>query len=167
VTATGFAQVNPPAAGGLYERAAELAGTGGLAVDLYGGSGGIGFHLAAGFERVTVLEINAAAVERGQADAARLDLGNVDFLRGDATRLGGLRPDVVTVDPPRAGLSPEVLAAVAACGASRVVLVSCDPATWARDAAALAGAGFRLRSVQPFDFYPQTSHVEVLSLLER
>lgn len=167
VTATGFAQVNPPAAGLLYERAAELAGSGAEALDLYGGSGGIAFHLAKNFERVTVLEINSQAVERGEADAKRLGLGNVSFVRGDAARLAGLKPLVVTVDPPRVGLMPEALQALIASPAARVVAISCDPATWARDVAALVAAGFRLLRVEPFDLYPQTSHVEVLSLLER
>jgi 23S rRNA (uracil1939-C5)-methyltransferase len=166
VTAQGFAQVNPLAAGLLYQRVAQLAGTGLHAVDLYGGAGGLGFHLLRHFADVTVLEINAEAVAQGQRDAQRLGL-EVLFVTGDAARLARLRPDVIVADPPRAGLSPAASAAIIASPAERLVYVSCDPATWARDAGALVRAGFQLTAVQPFDFYPQTSHVEVLSLFER
>jgi tRNA/tmRNA/rRNA uracil-C5-methylase (TrmA/RlmC/RlmD family) len=114
-----------------------------------------------------VLEISAEAVARGQADAERLGLTNVDFVRGDARSLGDLRPEVVALDPPRAGLGPEALAALLEAGPRRIVYVSCDPATWARDVGRLAAGGYRLEAVEPWDFYPQTSHVEVLSLLER
>jgi 23S rRNA (uracil1939-C5)-methyltransferase len=89
------------------------------------------------------------------------------FVTGDAAKLARLRPDVVVADPPRAGLSPAAREALVASSASRLVYVSCDPATWARDAHALAQTGWQLLAVQPFDFYPQTSHVEVLSLFER
>jgi 23S rRNA (uracil1939-C5)-methyltransferase len=166
VTAQGFAQVNPLAAGLLYQRVAQLAGTGLHAVDLYGGSGGLGLHLLRHFADVTVLEINAEAVALGQRDAERLGL-DVLFVTGDAARLSRLKPDVIVADPPRAGLSPEAVAAIVASPAERLVYVSCDPATWARDTGILVRAGWQLVAVQPFDFYPQTSHVEVLSLFER
>jgi 23S rRNA (uracil1939-C5)-methyltransferase len=165
ITASSFAQVNPQAATELYLAVSKLAGKGGDAIDLYGGSGALGFHLD--FERVTVLEINPEAVAGGQRDAQRLGLKNVNFLRGDATRLAGLFADVITLDPPRAGLSKDALEAVVMTRASKVVYVSCDPATWARDVARLVKSGYRLTHVQPWDFYPQTSHVEVLSVLER
>jgi 23S rRNA (uracil1939-C5)-methyltransferase len=167
VSATAFAQVNPPAAGDLYRRAAELAGSGGRALDLYGGAGALAFHLAGQFTSVTVLEISPEAVGRGRQDAGRLGLTNVDFVRGDASRAATYAADVVTVDPPRAGLSPDTLQALLDSGPARIVYVSCDPATWARDVARLVGGGYRLTHVQPWDFYPQTSHVEVLSVLEK
>lgn len=168
VSVTGFAQVNPPAAAELFARAAELAGSGSTALDLFGGAGALGAHLAAGFRAVTVVEINPEAVARGRADAGRLGLTNLNFVRADASVLrweGGV--DLVSLDPPRAGLGPEALERVLGLAPARILYVSCDPATWARDAARLVEGGYRLAHVQPWDFYPQTSHVEVLSLLER
>jgi tRNA (uracil-5-)-methyltransferase/23S rRNA (uracil1939-C5)-methyltransferase len=167
VSASGFAQVNPAATGELYRAAVKLAGTGGACVDLYGGSGGLAFHLAQDYERVTVVEINEDAVDRGEADAQRMGQERVQFQRGDAGQITALSADLISVDPPRAGLSPEALEVVLRANAERVMYLSCDPATWARDAARFVKAGYRLTHVQPWDFYPQTSHVEVLSLLER
>jgi 23S rRNA (uracil1939-C5)-methyltransferase len=166
VTAHGFAQVNPGAAGELYAHCAELAGTGTSVLDLFGGSGGLAMHLTGNFEQVHVLEINTEAVERGRADAERLGL-NVEFVRGDVTRMDNLTPDVITLDPPRAGLTEGALEMLAKLNAAKLVYVSCDPATWARDVARLVTRGYMLSHVQPWDFYPQTHHVEVVSLLER
>ncbi|MBB6099964.1 23S rRNA (uracil-5-)-methyltransferase RumA [Deinobacterium chartae] len=166
VSAVGFAQVNPAAASELYLEAAELAGQGHQALDLYGGAGALGLHLADRYRRVTVLDISKEALRRGRADAERLGIRNVEFARGDALRLP-YGVDTVVVDPPRAGLGAEVRDALLRSDASRLVYVSCDPATWARDVGDLARRGFQLVSVTPWDFYPQTAHVEVLSLLER
>ena len=74
--------------------------------------------------------------------------------------------DLISLDPPRSGLSPEALEVVVNAGAPKILYVSCDPGTWARDVARLNRGGYKLTHVQPWDFYPQTSHVEVLSLLE-
>lgn len=168
VNATSFAQPNPEAAGALFEEAAAWLGGGRHAWELFAGGGAIAFHLAEGFERVTAVEIDRASVARGEADAARLGLANVTFVRSDA-RAAPLPSDadVVVVDPPRAGLAAGLRAALAEEGPPRLLYVSCDAATWARDAAELTRAGYRLARVLPFDFYPHTHHVEVLSLLER
>jgi tRNA/tmRNA/rRNA uracil-C5-methylase (TrmA/RlmC/RlmD family) len=107
-------------------------------------------------------------VERGKRDAERLGLGNVEFVRLDARE--AVIPEtaeLVVVDPPRAGLSKGVRSAVAVSGASRLLYVSCDAATWARDVVELEGLGFALTRFVPFDFYPQTHHVELLSELTR
>ena len=168
VSATNFAQPNPSAASELYKALQTLAASGGLALDVYAGSGIIGMHLAAGFERVTALEIDRGSVVRGERDAARLGVANLDFVKADARRL--VIPegtDLVAVDPPRAGLNKEVRRVLTASSAPRLVYVSCDVATWARDVAAFEAAGWRLEHVQPFDFYPHTHHVEMLSLLVR
>ncbi|WP_034387877.1 class I SAM-dependent RNA methyltransferase [Deinococcus sp. YIM 77859] len=167
VTATGFAQVNPEAAGLAYIRAAQLAGQGQHAVDLYGGSGAIGRHLAPHFARVTVLDTAAEALARGRQAAALGGEHNVTYRSGDAARFGELSADVIVVDPPRAGLTPEARDHIHASTADRLVYVSCDPATWARDVGDLSRRGWQLGSVTPHDFYPQTSHVEVVSVLER
>ncbi len=166
VSAGSFAQVNPAAAGELYARAAELAGSGTDVLDVYGGAGGLGFHLAEHFLSVTVLEVNQAAVDRGRRDAGRLGLTNVAFIQGDAARLVKFQSDLVSLDPPRAGLSDLALEGLLKLRPPRILYVSCDPATWARDVGKLVrDGGYRLEVVQPWDFYPQTHHVEVLSLL--
>lgn len=168
VSASGFAQVNPEAAGELYREAAFLAGRGERAVDLYGGSGAIGRHLARQFAEVLVLDVAEEALARGRRDVARDGVANVRFKRGDAGDLARLENvEATIVDPPRAGLDPAARDALHASPAARLVYVSCDPATWARDVGDLTRRGWELRSVTPYDFYPQTSHVEVLSLLTR
>ena len=102
VSATGFAQVNPLAAGLAYERAAALAGRGDHAADLYGGSGAIARHLAGQFRRVTVLDSSPEALARGRQDVALSGERNVSYRQGDAARLTELGADVLIVDPPPA-----------------------------------------------------------------
>ena len=168
VSATNFAQPNPSAAGELYKTLQTLAASGGLALDVYAGSGIIGMHLAENFGRVIALEIDRGSVVRGERDAARLGIINLKFVKADAKRL--VVPegaDLVAVDPPRAGLNKEVRRTLSASHAPRLLYVSCDVATWARDVAAFEASGWRLEHFQPFDFYPHTHHVEMLSLLVR
>lgn len=166
VMVSSFAQVNPEAAGALFLEAAELAGAGETALDLYGGSGALGFHLASNYGKVTVLDINQESLDRGKKDAERLKIKNVKFQRGDARRMN-LGYGTITLDPPRAGLTPEVIEMLGRSQADTLVYVSCDPATWARDVKQLGEWGFKLQEAIPWDFYPHTSHVEVLSLLQR
>ncbi len=167
VSASGFAQVNPEAAGLAYLRAAALAGNGEHAVDLYGGSGAIGRHLAGQFRRVTVLDMSAEALSRGRQDVAVSGEKNITFRQGDAARFSELGVDVIVVDPPRAGLEEEARNHIHASTADRLVYVSCDPATWARDIGDFVSRGWRLGEVTPHDFYPQTSHIEIVSVLNR
>lgn len=168
VSATSFAQPNPAAATRLYAELTRWAGTGETALDLYAGSGVIGFHLSRNFEHVIALELDRSSVVRGERDAARLDLKNVVFVHADARKADALpQADLITVDPPRAGLAKEARRAVSASSAQRLIYVSCDVATWARDVAEFEGLGWRLERAQPFDFYPQTHHIELLSLLTR
>ena len=168
VNATSFAQPNPAAATLLYRELARWAGTGAHALELYAGSGVIGLHLAEGFKQVTALELDRSSVLWGERDAKRLGVNNLSFIHADARKLTNL-PDaeLITVDPPRAGLAKAARQAITASGADRLIYVSCDAATWARDVAAFAAAGWRLERAQPFDFYPQTHHIEMLSLLTR
>lgn len=168
ITATSFAQPNPAAAGELYRELALWAGTGESAVELFAGGGAIAFHLAPAFGRVTAVEIDRGAIARGQRDAERLGVANVTFVRRDAREAAVPEgAELVVVDPPRSGLSAETRAAIHASGARRLIYVSCDAATWARDVADLERRGFELARFSPFDFYPQTHHVEVLSELVR
>ncbi|GHF59675.1 tRNA (uracil-5-)-methyltransferase/23S rRNA (uracil1939-C5)-methyltransferase [Deinococcus metalli] len=167
ISATGFAQVNPPAAALAYRRAAALAGQGDHAVDLYGGTGAIGRHLAPHFRRVTVLDTDPEALARGRKDLAGAPLKNLKFRQGDAALLTEIGADVVVVDPPRAGLDDAARDQLQDSTADRIVYVSCDPATWARDVGDLVRRGWTLGPVTPHDFYPQTSHVEIVSVLDR
>jgi len=168
VDAQSFAQVNPKAAGLLYREAAQIAGGGERAVELYAGSGVLGLHLAERFCEVIAIEINKDAVRRGEADRERLGVSHLRFHRGDSRELYTFTPaDLVAVDPPRSGLSAEVMQAIVQARPKRVLYLSCDPATWARDVRGLTQAGYRLTFARPYDFYPFTHHVEVLSLLER
>lgn len=167
VSASGFAQVNPEAAGRAYRQVAEWAGRGSHAADLYGGAGAIGQHLSSAFGRVTVIDVAAEALSRGRQAAAEADLNNLQFLQGSAETLGELSTNVIVADPPRAGLDTTARDAIHASTADRLVYMSCDPATWARDVGDLVRRGWRLERVTPYDFYPQTSHTEVVSLLER
>lgn len=168
VNATSFAQPNAAAAAALYAELAAWAGEGRVAVELFAGGGAISFHLARRFERVVAVEIDRGAVARGERDAARLGIDNVEFVREDASAADvQASVELVVVDPPRAGLSAATRTAIAAGGAARLLYVSCDVATWARDVADLELRGFVLTRYLPFDFYPQTHHVEVLSELTR
>lgn len=168
VTASSFAQPNARAAGDLYRELQQLAGTGRIAHDLYAGGGAISFHLAHAFDTVHAFEIDGASIRRGRADAERLGIGNVEFHGGDVRNHEfGTDADLIAVDPPRAGLAKDVRQAISGTGAARLLYVSCDAATWARDVADFLQQGWRLEQVRPWDFQPQTHHVELLSLLVR
>ncbi|MGY2894485.1 23S rRNA (uracil1939-C5)-methyltransferase [Deinococcus sp. UYEF24] len=169
VSASSFAQINPEAAGLAYIHAARLAGNGPMAVDLYGGSGAIGRHLAPNFGRVVVLDTDFDALARGRHDIRETGTRNMTFRDGDAAQLyhSSLQAGVIVVDPPRIGLSEMARDALHDSAALKVVYVSCDPATWARDVGDLVKRGWELGEVTPHDFYPQTSHVEVVSVLTR
>jgi 23S rRNA (uracil1939-C5)-methyltransferase len=169
VSASGFAQINPEAAGLAYMHAARLAGNGPMAVDLYGGSGAIGRHLAPNFGRVVVLDTDFDALARGRHDIREAGTRNMTFRDGDAAQLyhSSLQAGVIVIDPPRIGLSEMARDALHDSAALKIVYVSCDPATWARDVGDLVKRGWALGEVTPHDFYPQTSHVEVVSVLTR
>ncbi len=167
VTVQSFAQVNPAAAARLYREASIISGVAPRALDLYAGGGVLGLHLAPLFDEVVAVDISNDAITRGRADARRLGVRNMTFHRGDARALARFLPaDLVAVDPPRAGLSEDVAQLLAHHRPPRILYVSCDPTTWARDIARLVAGGYRLTFARPYDFYPFTHHVEVLSLLE-
>lgn len=168
LTATSFAQPNPAAASELFTELSTWAPAARHALDLYAGSGVIGMHLAQTSEQVTAAEIDHGAVERGRADAQRAGLQNIEHIRLDARELR-LPPDVdlMSVDPPRAGLASGTRRVIKDSAVQHLIYVSCDPATWARDVADLQTSGFRLQRWQPYDFQPHTHHVEMLSLLSR
>jgi 23S rRNA (uracil1939-C5)-methyltransferase len=170
-----FFQTNTEMAERLYGTAVELAGLTGRerVLDLFCGIGTIALVMALDAAEVWGVEL----VEEAVADAienARLNgVDNARFFAGDVRlamrplleRSG--RPDVVVVDPPRAGLSQKVVRRVLEAEANRVVYVSCNPTTLAPNARQMADAGFALRTVRPVDMFPQTPHIECVALLER
>jgi 23S rRNA (uracil1939-C5)-methyltransferase len=170
-----FFQTNTEMAERLYGAAAELAGLTGRerVLDLYCGIGTIALALALDAREVFGVEI----VEQAVADAienARLNgVDNARFFTGDVrTAMRPLlersgRPDVVVVDPPRAGLSQKVVRRVLEAGAERIVYVSCNPTTLAPNARQIVDAGYRLEKVRPVDMFPQTPHIESVALFRR
>lgn len=171
-----FFQVNPPQAEKLYRQVVEYAmeERPELAVDLYCGTGTIGLCLAAAGTRVIGVETVPEAVENARRNAQRNGLEErAEFFCGDAGeaarefRRRGLRPDVVVVDPPRKGLEPGVIAETAGMEPERVVYVSCDPGTLARDLALFQDAGYRPQKGLAVDMFPRTSHVETVVPLSK
>ena len=168
-----FYQVNREQAETLYETAVAYAGLTGTetVLDLYCGAGTITAMMARHCARAIGAEIVPQAVENPRANAARNGLANAEFLLGDAAHMAqkcaaeGLRPDVICVDPPRKGLAPEVIDAVAEMAPRRVVYVSCDPATLGRDVKRFAEKGYTVQRATAVDMFPRTAHVETVCLL--
>ena len=170
-----FFQTNTEMAERLYGLAAEYAGLRGheRVFDLYCGIGTIGLSLAARAREVVGVEIAEASVADAIENARVNEVVNARFFAGDirlamrelVERAG--RPDVVVVDPPRAGLSQKVVRRILEAQPSRVVYVSCNPTTLAPNAAQMVEAGYRLARVRPVDMFPQTPHIECVALLER
>jgi 23S rRNA (uracil1939-C5)-methyltransferase len=170
-----FFQTNTEMAERLYGIAAEMAGlSGGERVfDLFCGIGTLGLSLAARAEEVWGVEIVPEAVTDAEENARLNEIENAHFRAGDARKeIRPLieeagRPDVVLVDPPRAGLSKKIVRRLVECDAPRIVYVSCNPTTLAPNAAQLSEAGYRVRRVKPVDMFPQTPHIECVALLEK
>ena len=170
-----FYQVNRDQAEVLYGKALEFAGLTGeeTVLDLYCGTGTITLCMAAKAKQVIGAEIVPPAIADAKENAARNGIENAEFFCGDAADIAakleqdGLRPDVITVDPPRKGLSPEVIASVAAMGPERVVYVSCDPATLGRDVKLFAELGYQAVRACAVDMFPGTRHVETVAELVR
>ena len=169
-----FFQVNPPQAERLYERAMEYAAVapGDTALDLYCGTGTIALCMASRGARVIGAETVEAAVRNARENAERNGLTDrCEFLCADAgqaaeeLRRRGAAPRVILVDPPRKGLSPQVIGAAVSMAPERIVYVSCDPATLARDLKLFDSAGYRFRAGTAVDMFPRTSHVETVCLL--
>ena len=170
-----FYQVNRDQAEVLYGKALEFAGLTGneTVLDLYCGIGTITLCLAKAAKRVIGAEIVPPAIRDAKENALRNHVENAEFFCGDAADIAaklesdGLRPDVVTVDPPRKGLAPEVIASVAAMGPEKVVYVSCDPATLGRDVKIFREFGYEAKRAAAVDMFPGTAHVETVVLLSR
>lgn len=175
ISSRSFYQVNAQQTEVLYRTALDLAGLTGkeTVVDAYCGIGTIGLCAAPRAGRVFGVERNPAAVRDAVANAKRNALRNASFVCADATAwmqqaaAQRLRPDVVFLDPPRAGSTPECIAAVAHMAPRRVVYVSCEPETLARDVALFARQGYRARQFIPVDLFPHTRHIETVALLTK
>ena len=170
-----FYQVNHDMAEVLYDTAVDFAGLTGseTVLDLYCGAGTITQVMARRAGRVIGAELVAEAIADARENARRNGIENAEFFCGDAAAVAadfaarGLRPDVICVDPPRKGLSPEVIEAAAQMAPERIVYVSCDPATLARDVKLFGERGYRAVRAAAVDMFPGTANVESVVRLER
>ncbi|HEX6152306.1 MAG TPA: 23S rRNA (uracil(1939)-C(5))-methyltransferase RlmD [Solirubrobacterales bacterium] len=170
-----FFQTNTEMAERLYAVAAEFAGLSGRerVFDLFCGIGTIGLTMASQAGEVWGLEIVPEAIADAERNARRNKIENAHFMAANART--GVRPlvekagkpDVVIVDPPRAGLSQKIVRRVLECEAKKIVYVSCNPTTLAPNATQLAEAGYKLARVRPVDMFPQTPHIECVALFEK
>ena len=171
-----FFQVNRAQTQVLYRRALDFAALSGreTGVELYCGTGTISLTLAERAGQVIGVEVTPQAVADARENARRSGLEDkTRFMCGDAAALAakleqeGVRPDVVVVDPPRKGLAPEGVDVIARMAPARVVYVSCDPATLARDVKRFGALGYAPARAEAVDLFPRTQHVETIALLQR
>lgn len=174
VSSRSFYQVNTPMAEILYQKAAELAQPDGKTViDLYCGAGTIGLTMADRAKSVIGVEIVESAVENARENARLNGAENVRFFCGDAGEIThklaaeGIKADVVIVDPARKGCDEETIGNIVKFSPERIVMVSCNAVTAARDCRALTERGYELRTVQGVDLFSRTRHVETVCLLLR
>ena len=175
ISARSFFQVNTAQAEVLYNKAVEYAGLTGTetVIDAYCGTGTITLFLAEKAAKVYGIEMIEPAVADAKVNAQINQVTNVEFVVGDVVDVmprmfkQGLRPEVIVVDPPRAGCDKKVLETFAAMQPERIVYVSCNPASLARDLAILAELGYKTKEIQPVDMFAQTYHVESVALIER
>lgn len=175
ISAQAFYQVNRRGAELLYGVAKDFAALKptDILLDLYCGAGTIGLSMAKEVREVIGVEIVPDAVENAKTNAAKNGIENARFLCGDAAYAAGqlasegIRPNVILVDPPRKGCAPELLETIAEMAPERLVYVSCNSATMARDARLLAALGYSVTRVQAVDMFPRTAHVEAVVLFVR
>lgn len=173
ISALSFFQVNPTQTKVLYDKALEYAGLTGNEIvwDAYCGTGSISLFLAQKAKKVYGVEIVAPAIENANANAALNGITNAEFFVGKAEEVipakyaEGLVADTIVVDPPRKGCDQALLETLIRMAPEKIVYVSCDPATLARDLGYLAGNGYKVEKVQPVDMFPETTHVETCVLL--
>ena len=170
-----FYQVNPVQTEALYGKALEFAALTGreTVVDAYCGTGTIGIIAGSHAKQVIGVELNADAVRDARNNAKNNKIQNIQFYQNDAGRFllemqeQGARVDVVLMDPPRSGSSEEFLSAVAHIAPRRVVYISCNPETLARDLKYLTGNGYRAQRAVAVDMFPFTEHVECVVMMSR
>jgi 23S rRNA (uracil1939-C5)-methyltransferase len=175
ISASSFFQTNTVQAERLFElvlQSTELAGTE-TVIDLYSGTGAISLLLARRCRWVYGIEVAQAAVDDAALNAAANGIANCTFLAGEvrfalpALIAKGVSAEVVVADPPRAGFHPKALHALMRLAPSRIVYVSCNPSTLARDVGELVRGGYRLQWVQPVDMFPHTPHIEAVARLDK
>ena len=169
-----FFQVNSEQTEKLYATALDFAALNGgeTVIDCYCGTGTISLYLAQKARQVYGIEIVEPAIKDANANAAANNITNAQFICGDAAvempalLNSGVAPDIVLLDPPRAGCDKKVLAAIAEVKPKKIVYVSCNPASLARDMAFLTENGYKAVKAQPVDMFPMTHHVETVALME-
>lgn len=170
-----FYQVNHDGAEILYNKAKEYAALTGseTLVDLYCGTGTIGLTMAKDVKSLIGVEIIPQAIENAKENAGLNGIDNAEFICADAAQAAstllerGVKPDIVILDPPRKGCDEALIKTVAEMSPERVVYVSCDSATLARDCQRFAALGYRTLAATPVDMFPHTAHVETVALLVR
>ena len=170
-----FYQVNAHQAQRLYEKAAEFADLKGdeILLDLYCGTGTIGLTMAHKVKSLIGVEIVEDAIKDAKINARLNGINNARFICADASKAAqklfdeGIKPDVIVIDPPRKGCSKDVLETINNFNPERIVYVSCDPATLARDCRILTDLGYTVKKVCPCDMFPRTAHVETVVQLSR
>ncbi|MDM5318158.1 23S rRNA (uracil(1939)-C(5))-methyltransferase RlmD [Fictibacillus sp. b24] len=174
ISARSFYQINPDQTKVLYDQALQYAELNGdeTVIDAYCGIGTISLFLAQQAKKVYGVEIVPEAIEDARRNAELNNITNAEFAVGKSEdvipewKKQGITPDVIVVDPPRKGCDEELLKTIIEMKPKRVVYVSCNPATLARDLRILEDGGFKTQKVQPVDMFPQTTHVEAVALLE-
>jgi 23S rRNA (uracil1939-C5)-methyltransferase len=168
ISAPSFFQVNPPQAEALYKKAIDFCALTGqeVVLDAYCGIGIISLLLAQKAKFVFAIEFSPQAIADGIDNAKKHNITNIDFQCIEAERAVLPKIDVALINPPRKGCLPPFLEQIIAMQPSRIVYISCDPATLARDLAALREGGYYIQQVQPFDMFPQTVHVETVVKLQ-
>jgi 23S rRNA (uracil1939-C5)-methyltransferase len=172
-----FFQTNTLAAEKLYQAVSDAADLSSrdTVLDAYCGMGTIGQYLARFCQKVVGIESHPSAIEDALKSAGKNRIGNISFYKGrteqilnDQLKAGGkYHFDAIVVDPPRAGMHPDALKALIAHNPAKLVYVSCNTATFARDLGELLKAGYELRTVQPVDMFPHTPHIETVSVLQK
>ncbi len=170
-----FYQVNTEQAEALYRQAIEYAAPGGeeTLLDLYCGAGTIGLAFANTVKKVIGCEIVPEAVENARRNASLNKISNAEFFCGDSGKLAekladeGIRPDIAVTDPPRKGCDKLTLDSLLRMSPEKIVMISCDPATAARDVKYLAEQGYKPVKARAFDLFPRTGHVECVVLVSK
>jgi 23S rRNA (uracil1939-C5)-methyltransferase len=175
ISPNSFFQTNTAQAERLFAVVDEACALSGVetVIDLYSGTGAITLLMARKSRHVYGIELAAAAIADAMRNARANGIDNCTFLAGEVRHVlpdlvrQGVRADVVVADPPRAGFHPKALSALATLAPARLVYVSCNPATLARDIGDLVRQGYLLEWVQPVDMFPQTPHIEAVARLRR
>ncbi len=175
ISSKSFYQINTPAAEGVYKIAKEYANLNGneTLLDLYCGAGTVGLSMADKVKKLIGVEIIPQAIENAKENAKANGVSNAEFICGDAGKIAtklalkNEKPDVIVIDPPRKGCDTTTLDAILKMSPDRVVYISCNPATAARDCKYLCENGYALECLRPADMFPRTTHVETVVLLSR